>query len=208
MTCVTPSAVSRQCPSKDLADRRVLRAANRTATPASWECSKLVRWPWSIIVEIFQGWGTTRLGWVERVMRLSFGFRDAGAKEARREEASPRISALLDQSMDSIDQVRLEHPEHLARFRADPSLRPDLNRPAIGPWIPANQANQHPTQNYPSSAAPSRTTPCQEAGGTGQPLDRRATAACPRCLATQRPVGQGLRTPDSRDALSVSSWRG
>jgi len=56
--------------------------------------------------------------------------------------------------MDSIDQVKQEHQHHLARFRADPNLRPGLNRPAISRWIPANPANQHPTQNYPVFSSP------------------------------------------------------
>ena len=72
--------------------------------------------------------------------------------------------------MDSIDQVRQEHPEHLARFRAAPELRPDLNRP-ISPWKPANQASQHLTrsQNYRGSSNP--------VAGAGWPRSPRSQPA-------------------------------
>src|SRR5277367_1681124 len=58
---------------------------------------------------------------------------------------------LLDHSMESIDQVKQEHQNHPARFRADPNLRPGLNRPTISPWIPANQ---HPIGSYPDRLGP------------------------------------------------------
>jgi hypothetical protein len=61
-----------------------------------------------------------------------------------------------DRPKDSIDQIRQEHPEHLARFRAAPILRPGLNLlyPRLPMFLP-NRVTQVLTrhQTYPVSGS-------------------------------------------------------